>query len=76
MSKEIILEKCFEKSTDKYLGMIVIAKEDLAKKMKEIHPKDMPTDERTFIQAIKEDEEDKMGYKKYHKKLRKEGFDV
>lgn len=73
---EILLEKVFDKETGKYLGKITIDSEDLTKKMKKLHPKELPTDERTFIQAIKDDTEDKMGWKKHHKKLKEEGYDV
>ena len=31
---------------------------------------------KTLLQAIKQDKDDTMGWKKYHKKLKEEGYDI
>ena len=58
--KEIILEECFDEK-GVYLGKIVINQEELTP---------------AFLKCIKEDVEDKQGWKKYHKVLKDNGIDI
>lgn len=61
-------------------GKIVIDRETLLMKVSEVFPNDdtIPVQFRnmTLIAWIKADVEDRLGYKKYHGKLREHGLDV
>lgn len=58
--KEIVLEKCYDEK-GVYLGKIVINEEELTP---------------DFLKQIKEDKEDKMGWKRYYKVLKDNGIDI
>jgi len=58
--KEIVLEECFDEKGD-YLGKIVVNEEQLTPE---------------FLKKIKEDTDDKLGWKKYHKVLKDKGIDI
>ena len=60
IGKEILLEKCYNEK-GKYMGKIVIQNTRLTPE---------------FLDKIKKDKDDKMGWKQYHEKLKKEGFNI
>lgn len=57
---EILLKKCFDEK-GKYLGKITIHEADLTPE---------------FLDKIRKDKSDKMGWKKYHKILKEKGYDI
>lgn len=61
---------------DQWGGYVSIEVEKLTAKMEDLFPETCLGDKRTLIAAIKADVDDKMGWKKHKKELRKEGFDV
>ena len=58
--EEIILEECHDKK-GRYQGKIIIRKDVLTPE---------------FVEKIKADKQNEMGYKKYKKTLKKHGYDV
>ena len=56
----IVLEECFNEK-GKYLGKIVVHEADLTPE---------------FLDKIKKDKDDKMGWKKYRKIMKDKGYDI
>lgn len=57
---EILLEKCFDEK-GKYMGKIIIHEADLTPE---------------FLGKVKKDKDDKMGWKKYRKVMKKAGYNI
>lgn len=77
---EIVLEECHDED-GKYLGKVIISREALLMNVEEVFPNQLDGiphrfHKKPFIEWIKADTEDTLGYMKYHDKLREAGFEV